>query len=182
MRKTIFGAVLLSVILSGCVSIYFDRYPGQALDEIPGKFRGTYLAQPHTLIDNYFILYEMDSTGKMLPESRIEVFAKGWREYKGEDKSWGLSDSIVFSKYKKYYFVSHKTLDGWETALIDRSRGTWRLTPIGYNLHDSTTVQKVNKLFLTNNLSSHVPMDEEVLIDYYKTELKGRNYYLLIKQ
>ncbi len=179
---------LLSLLLftglfwSGCVSIYYNRFPGTALNEIPKKFQGHFSGESITETDNFFLLYEMDTlSGIMETKINYEIDAHSFNILRKKPVSYTLSDTLVFSKYKKYYFISNKTLDGWEMALIDKYHGSLRLTPICYNLNDSTTVQIVEQYFNTNNSSSNVIMNEEALILYYKDRLKGKNYILLHK-
>ena len=174
--------MLTGMLWGGCVSIYFNRYPGEALNEIPGKFQGNFSSKSVNETDNFFLLYEMDTvTGLMETNNKYEIRNDGWKILKKNPESYTLCDTVVLSKYKKYYFISNKTLDGWETALIDKYHGSVRITPIGYNLNDSTTVQVVEQYFETNNSSSNVMMNEDALITYYKEQLKNRNYILLHK-
>jgi len=183
MKLKLLSLLLFTGLLwSGCVSIYYNRYPGTALNEIPKKFQGDFSGKSITETDNFFLLYEMDTlSGQMETDIHYSIGNNEFKILKLKPESYTLSDTVVFSKYKKYYFISNKTLDGWEIALIDKYHGSIRLTPICYNLNDSTTVQIVEQYFETNNSSSNVMMNEEALISYYKDRLKGRNYILLQK-
>jgi len=88
--------MLTGMLWGGCVSIYFNRYPGEALNEIPGKFQGNFSSKSVNETDNFFLLYEMDTvTGLMETNNKYEIRNDGWKILKKNPESYTLCDTVV---------------------------------------------------------------------------------------
>ena len=104
--------LLLGVLIllgSSCEMPYFDRYPGERLKEVPISFQGDWVS------------YELNvEGGKWVYKDTTEfiISKEGWKSL-DEDESALLSDSIILSKYKNYYFLSMLEEHGWQVMVIE---------------------------------------------------------------
>jgi len=95
--------ILISVIaFSSCKMADFDRYPGESMDEYPESIWGYFEAK-----------YGFGTEGDAIPAGALinrdtAILKNLVRE---KEINFTLSDSIVFSRYKKYHFISFRSFD-----------------------------------------------------------------------
>ena len=95
--------ILFSVLaFSSCKMADFDRYPGQAMDQYPESIQGYFEAK-----------YDFGTEGDAIPAGAMingdtAILKNLVRE---KEIDFTLSDSVVFSSYKKYHFISFRSFD-----------------------------------------------------------------------
>lgn len=167
---------LLVLLASSCEMPYFDRYPGKALKEIPEDFRGNWVS--------YTISFE---GGKLTYDDTTNyiISKDSWESIDKKNDKGLLSDSVVFSKYKDYYFLSFLAEHGWNCMVIQKKGKQFVLSMVFVDeSDDDIDVGEVLKKYFSKATMVEKQAGE---VDYYKIKMKEHelikyfNKYLLKK-
>ena len=163
--------LILILLISSCEMPYFDRYPGKALKEVPEDFRGNWVS--------YTISFEGDEI--TYKDTTIYTIRNdGWLVGADKKDMGVLSDSIVLSKYKNYYFLSFRNEEGWYCTVIQKKGNQFTMGIVMADKDDSGILEKYFS-------DVTVVKKKNGSVDYHKIKMKEQelikffNKYLLKK-
>ena len=134
-----------------------------------------------------YLSFEMsrseDGIWKCDDTSKYTIKSKSWIEPGSKDAEQFLSDSIVFSQYGSFYFLSSREKKGWNCLVIEKNKNGFHLSPI-LPYSDSVNVI-LNRYFTdvqelqdsTENTYYLIGMNEDELIKFYETYMKKYYYF-----
>ena len=167
-------SLILLVFLASCEFPYFDRIPGKQLKEIPKELTGNYRSVEVSFSDGNWQIG--DTIG-------YNIKVNSWMELNKDSLETFLSDSVVVSRYKSFYFLSNKENEGWNCFVIEKIKTGFILCPVSVNEDTvidvlSNHFSEVQKLKNTEEDDYYlVKMNEEELITFYKDYLKKIYYF-----
>ncbi len=91
--------ISLLILLGACSASRFDRYPGTKLDAFPQQVQGDYAVPTNTFPFN---LFKKDTAIVAIKANGIFPYGDSWNE------PMMLSDSVVLSRFGKYYAISQR--------------------------------------------------------------------------
>ena len=107
-----------------------------------------------------------------------------WMELNKDTLETFLSDSVVVSKYKSFYFLSHKEEEGWNCFVIEKTKTGFIFCPVSVSGDSVMEVlsdhfSEVQKLKNSEDDDDYylVKMNEEELLKFYEEYLKKINYF-----
>ena len=169
------GALISLVCLSACDVVHFNRIPGTAQDTIPAEFRGEYMLAI-----------------KKKEKSNLDTltFYVGKNSYTRIDKNEVeikfLSDSLMFSRYGDFYFLSEKQLGMWTTNVLKLKGKDLYVFLVEVNGSSSSDKLKTLKKYFNNarvevNGTQEIfaaDMNEEKMLKYVSKNLKHKGVKL----
>lgn len=165
---------ILLVLLASCEFPYFDRIPGKPLKEIPKELTGNYRSVEVSFSDGKWQLGDT---------TMYKIMVNSWVEFNKDSIEIFLSDSVVVSRYKSFYFLSLKEDEGWSCFVIEKNKTGFIFCPVSLSedsvmkvLSDHfSEVQKLKKGEEENYYL--VKMSEKELLKFYKEYLKKISYF-----
>ena len=167
-------SLILLVFLASCEFPYFDRIPGKQLKEIPKELTGNYKSVEVSFSDGKWQIG--DTIG-------YKIKVNSWMELTKDSLETFLSDSVVVSRYKSLYFLSHKEEEGWKCFVIEKIKTGFIFCPIC--IYEDTVIDLLSNHFseaqkLKNSEEDDyylVKMNEEELLTFYNEYLKKIYYF-----
>ena len=179
--KKLLALFTLTLFLSSCGMIYFDRIPGKPIDEFPENFRGD------------FLCFEVSKKGKqdnIDSSGKFSIKAKSWIQNNGAIKEVSLSDEVKISSHGDFYFLSiqaeHSEQKYWNTYILEKKEQGFVVYPVvAPNGSGRKQMRILKKNFSEVKLLDKgqkkddfwVKMNEEQLVNYFQKKLKKFNYY-----
>jgi len=166
--------VLLLLLASSCEMPRFDRYPGERLKEIPLVFQGDWVSYELSIEGSQ---WEYNDTTEYI------ITKDSWKAIDDKGSEF-LSDSIVLSKYKNYYFLSTLDEGGWKILVLEHMGSGFRLSPIIVNDDKDDKVlleEYFSKIEIKKDSSGDeyfsIVTKEKEIINYFKKYML-KHYYM----
>ena len=165
---------ILLVLLTSCEFPYFDRIPGKQIKEIPKGLTGNYRSVEVSFSDGKWQLGDT---------AMYKITVNSWMELNKDTIETFLSDSVVVSRYKSFYFLSLKEDEGWNCFVMEKNKTGFTFCPVSVS-EDSVMKVLSNHFSEVQKLKSRddddyylVKMNEEELLKFYKEYLKKISYF-----
>ena len=166
--------LILLLFLASCEFPYFDRIPGKQVKEIPKELTGNYRSIEMSFSDGK---WELGDTTK------YKITVNSWVELNKDTIETFLSDSVVVSRYKSFYFLSLREVEGWSCFVIVKNKTGFIFCPVSVS-GDSIMEVLSNHFSEVQKLKNRkeddyylVKMNEEELLKFYEEYLKKINYF-----
>ena len=184
MRKNYLFLLILILFAISCNEIYFDRMPGTKLSQIPKEFTRKYFQYSFQIKDG---LMEKDSGGFVIVKRGSIVFQDKKKE------TYTLCDTITFSKYNDYYFVSEKVAPNyWDCyALHKTAKGFIGMPVMLPSERNDTSLSFLRRYFpqiqYSNSASDtnkyfYTKTNEDEIIQYFNDISKSQGYSEYIRK
>ena len=133
--------IILIAILTGCAA-HFDRYPGERLISIPVELHGEYYFHEKP---SFLYMFKKDSAAVRIMADRIMPIPGS----KAGGEPLILGDTVVFSKFGKYYAMSQRDENipnAWTVSVVRADKNNLYIYSIEENADYS---EKLVKLFVS---------------------------------
>ncbi|MFN5886048.1 MAG: hypothetical protein ACK445_11975 [Bacteroidota bacterium] len=133
--------IILIAILTGCAA-HFDRYPGERLSSIPVELHGEYYFHEKP---SFLYMFKKDSAAVRIMADRIMPIPGS----KAGGEPLILGDTVVFSKFGKYYAMSQRDENipnAWTVSVVRADKNNLYIYSIEENADYS---EKLVKLFVS---------------------------------
>ncbi len=180
MRKIIY-IVLFSILVAACSPLKFDRYAGEALQEIPEAYRGRYVNPSIAVNDSDTVMLYISNKSYTITdksETSIEI----------------LDENHVFSTYKNKDFLFIKEDGAWSGFQMSKKKNKLTIVPlIGPMKSDTTKDVKILKRFFADvvvlnknsNIDKYsyaVKMDDKKLLKYINKIKKHKVVFTQVQE
>jgi hypothetical protein len=135
------ATILLLLILCGCAA-HFDRYPGEKLSSIPAELHGEYYFHEKP---SFLYMFKKDSAAVRIMADRIMPIPGS----KAGGDPLILSDTVVFSRFGKYYALSNRDENipnAWTVSVMKADKNNLYFYSID---HSKKYSEKLFKLFVS---------------------------------
>ncbi|MBN4051183.1 hypothetical protein JYU16_00050 [bacterium AH-315-M05] len=167
--------LILLVFLVSCEFPYFDRIPGKQIKEIPKELTGNYRSVEVSFSDGKWQLGDT---------VMYKIMVNSWMELNKDSIETFLSDSVVVSRHKSFYFLSLREDEGWNCFVIEKNKTGFIFCPVSVPEDSIMEVlsdhfSEVQKLKSREGEDDYylVKMNEEELLKFYKKYLKKLYYF-----
>lgn len=165
MRTSTYAILLLLLILSGCAA-HFDRYPGEKLSSIPAELHGEYFFHEKPAI---LYMFKKDSAAVRIMADRIMPIPGS----KSGGEPLILGDTVVFSKFGKYYAMSQRDENipnAWTVSVVRADKNNLYIYSIEENAAYS---EKLFKFFVSETFARQTDGSYKRIV--VSNEVKMRN-------
>jgi hypothetical protein len=172
-QKTYLLCLAVLLTMTACQPLRFDRFPGEAQQEIPEAYRGKYVFYNKDLLADTTTVYIGKNSFTQIQKDNTRIDF--------------LDEQHVFSAYKQQSFYFSQENERWSGFFIGKSGDDVIVTPIIVTKDNKNPERTLRKYFPdvrmvedTGRLekqSYYVRMDEEGLMKYMK-KLKKQKFLL----
>lgn len=185
MKRNSLWLLIFLLSATSCQQIYFDRMPGDRLQQIPKELTGKYQSYDWKKING---IMKRDSNGMVTVKVGSIIL------HTERAETYNLCDTFTFSKYKDYYFISERVApDYWTCYILQKTQKGFVGMPVILTDEKSDTALLFLKKYFpwmeytvfvddTSKRVYYTKTNEEEIIHYFTAISKSKGYTEYIRK